>query len=481
MPTFILIFWPVVAITIFAATNFRRAFICSIIWGYLFLPENFKLNIVGLPSLDKTAAVSLGALAGYILYRRKARAQDKLQPLQGSLGWTKTDLIIGVVLAVQFIAPIFSYLNNAYPIFLGEVVVNAATSRDVTGAWFISLVQLTPYFIAAKILNKKEDHVEILKILVFTGLIYSLLILFEARMSPQLHVWVYGFFQHEFSQHVRGGHFRPIVFLRHGLWIGFFLFTILVASTGLLREKGSKRRIIWILATLWFCLLLVISRNFGATLLSLLLVPAIFFTKPRSQIKITAIISLLFLLYPAVRQMELVPLDRMSAAASQFSTERAASFDFRVKHEDALLEHASLKPYFGWGDWGRSRIRDATGKDLTVADGIWIIILGSRGWVGYIGFFGLLTLPLIVLGLVRNGATASPATASIAVIMGGNFIYMIPNSVLSPIGWMLAGALLGYLRTTQINPKKQPVRQNIQYSRPKELKKEYGGYARKRS
>ena len=32
------------------------------------------------------------------------------------------------------------------------------------------------------------------------------------------------------------------------------------------------------------------------------------------------------------------------------------------------------------------------------------------------------------------------STAGLALIMGGNFIYLLPNSTLSPIGWLMAGA-----------------------------------------
>ena len=33
-----------------------------------------------------------------------------------------------------------------------------------------------------------------------------------------------------------------------------------------------------------------------------------------------------------------------------------------------------------------------------------------------------------------------------AVIMAGNLIYLIPNSTLSPIAWLMAGALAGFVQ-----------------------------------
>ena len=36
-------------------------------------------------------------------------------------------------------------------------------------------------------------------------------------ISPQLHFMTYGFYQHEFTQVVRMGGYRPMVFLQHGI------------------------------------------------------------------------------------------------------------------------------------------------------------------------------------------------------------------------------------------------------------------------
>ena len=71
--------------------------------------------------------------------------------------------------------------------------------------------------------------------LVVAGLAYSVPMLIEVRLSPQINIWVYGFFQHNFDQMMRYGGFRPIVFLPHGLWVAFFALMALVAAVGLWR------------------------------------------------------------------------------------------------------------------------------------------------------------------------------------------------------------------------------------------------------
>ena len=55
------------------------------------------------------------------------------------------------------------------------------------------------------------------------GIIYIPLCWLEMRMSPQLHVWVYGYHQHAFGQALRWWGYRPMVFMQHGLMVGMWM------------------------------------------------------------------------------------------------------------------------------------------------------------------------------------------------------------------------------------------------------------------
>ena len=111
------------------------------------------------------------------------------------------------------------------------------------------------------------------------------------------------------------------------------------------------------------------------------------------------------------------------------------------------MARAAEKPLFGWGGWGRSLIRDAeTGAFLTIPDGRWIIIFGTFGWLGYVCEFGLLALPLLMVGAMC-GATMrelSPMVAPLCLILGITMMDMLLNATLTPLTWLTAGALLGY-------------------------------------
>ncbi|MFV4701615.1 hypothetical protein ACNJUI_21570, partial [Mycobacterium tuberculosis] len=86
-----------------------------------------------------------------------------------------------------------------------------------------------------------------------------------------------------------------------------------------------------------------------------------------------------------------------------------------------------------------------TGKDVSVTDGTWVIAIGQFGWIGYLALFGFMTLPLLRLRrLVRDkAAPISPYTAGLAMMLAINLLDLIPNSSITPLTMLMAGALTG--------------------------------------
>ena len=245
-------------------------------------------------------------------------------------------------------------------------------------------------------------------------------------------------------QHIRGGGFRPVVFLHHGLWLGMFLCMAVLGACTLWRQalRDRVRAAPWLAAMLWLALTLVLSRNLGATALMLLFAPVILFAPPRIQVLVAALFAGMVLTYPMLRGAGLVPTDTIHSLAQSVSEERAGSLKYRFDNEDMLLARANEKQLAGWGSWGRNRVYDPeTGRDLSVTDGLWVITIGSFGWFGYVAQFGLLTMPILLL--IRSRSRHAPVTSGLAVIFAANLVYLIPNSALSPIGWLAAGAIAG--------------------------------------
>ena len=156
------------------------------------------------------------------------------------------------------------------------------------------------------------------------------------------------------------------------------------------------------------------------------------------------------MLYPALRTVDLFPDSYLVDAAKIISTERADSLQFRFDHEKALLDRASQRIWFGWGRYGRSRLFDEWGNDISVTDGRWVITLGQYGIVGFIAEFGLLALTVIrAASAIRNIQSPKDAIffAALALIVSVTEIDLLPDSSITPTTWLYAGILLGCAET----------------------------------
>lgn len=443
---------------IFSRTLLVNAMIWSVVVGYMFLPEAFGIDLPGLPPLEKNTVIIGSLLLGVIIYYKGDSGQ-----VQSALVVANSNQKFGYVMialiGVMFLAPLLTIALNRSPVFVSGRALQGLGVRDFISTTFNSLTLVVPFLLARRYLATPVAHRILLQILLVGGLIYTVFALIEIRLSPQLHNWVYGFHQHSFAQHVRGGDFRPKIFLRHGLWVGFFFFSVILAAGALARAHKGADRTKYLIGCAWLLVIMVLSKNVAATILALTFTPLLFLGRSL-QVKIVSVIAILFLFYPAVRQSNVVDVTAVTEFAAQYSPERAQSFQFRLDNEDALLARALEKPVFGWGGWGRSRIYDEFGEEVSVTDGLWIIIIGAQGWVGYIVFFGLLIAPVLVLGFTRKRKEIPIETMALALVMAGNFIYMVPNSTLSPIGWLFAGALAGFVQFDVLETSKVPPKDN---------------------
>lgn len=450
MATLALLLWPLIGIVLFVMLGPSRGLIWTVAAGYLLLPENFAFNVVGLPPYDKTMALALSALLGLLV----ARGRKELPALRP--GQVKLERVLFTTLILVFLAtPILTVLTNGERIVFTQAVIPGLGFRDLVSMTANNAAFLAIVLISVRLLSDEEMHRHLLLVIVLCAIAYSFLVLFERRMSPQLNQWIYGYFQHSWAQHIRGGGFRPIVFLRHGLWVGFFLFSAVMAAFILLkRDKIERPRLHFLLAGCWLLLVLFLSRNLGAFALSLVFVPALLFLGRRLQVGIAICVAIFFFTLPIARQANILPLEAMVSVTERISFDRARSFEYRLENEDAYLERALEKPLAGWGIWGRWRVYDEAGQDISTSDGKWVSMLGERGWLGYLSFFGLLTFPVMLLGRAHRRSPLSTATAGIALIMAGNLIYLIPNSAFNPIGWMMVGALMGFILYEPANVEK---------------------------
>ena len=96
------------------------------------------------------------------------------------------------------------------------------------------------------------------------------------------------------------------------------------------------------------------------------------------------------------------------------------------------MEHAWGRPWFGWGRFGRGRVFDDAGSDISVSDGYWVITLGTFGLVGFIAVFGLLGLAVFrAAAALRFATTLQEAgyLAALALIVAINMICLLYTSM----------------------------------------------------
>ena len=431
----VLALWPVVAWQLWKRYEPGVALIWTVLGGYLLLPPLTAFNFPVIPDLDKVSIPNLMALVCALWLLK-----DKISFIPRA--WLGKLLIVAYVLS-----PFGTVLTNGDPLVFQQATIKGMRIYDSLAAISYQMIALMPFFLARRYLGSPEGARAIVAALVAAGLVYSLPMIVEAVMSPQINVWVYGFFQHDFWQTVRYGGYRPVVFLPHGLWVAFFAFMALAAALVTLRNVPAEARPKAALVVIYLAAMLVLCRSAGPILYALVLAPLILLMPPRWQLMLAAVMAMVVIAYPVLRGAHLVPVDQILDFANGLSPDRAFSLRFRIENEEILLARAQERPWFGWGGYGRSFTHDpVNGKALNIADGAWVILMGQYGWVGYITEFGLTALPLLLLAreALRQGkAMLSPWTGAVALILGANMMDLLPNATHIPFTWLMAGALLG--------------------------------------
>lgn len=429
--------WPVVTIVLFRRMAPGRALMASLIGGYLLLPgplASFDLPLV--PPLDKNSIPALASFACLMVVGRGAARAPF---------WPENRL--ARVLIVAYVAgPLATALGNADAVIWGRITLPPVTLKDGLGLALQQALQILPFLLARQHLASGGALRDLALALVLAALAYAPLMLAEVPLGPVLNAGLYGFQQALESQALRGESFRPVVFLPHGLWVAFLVLSATLAAFGLWRAPGGRR---WqLFAGLALAGLLVVMKSFGALLMALVLVPLLVFAGRRVQLAAALALAALSLLYPVAKSAELIPERALVREIAVVDPERAYSLEFRLENEAILMRRAAERPLFGWGSWGRNHvINSATGDVETITDGRWVIAFGVYGWVGFLAEFGLLLLPILALaqaGILRRPELFSPLAAPLALILAANVLDLIPNATLTPLSWLMAGALLAH-------------------------------------
>ena len=459
----VMICWIPVVLYFFSQLPVQRAVIFSFLVAWLFLPMA-SIPIQSLPDFTKMSATCYGILLATAIF-------DFHRFRQFRPHWVDIPLIIWCF------CPLFSSLTNGLGPYDG---LSSSLNQIVTWGF--------PYFLGRLYLGSLKGLQQLAVGIVWGGLVYIPLCLIEIRLSPQLHQWLYGFNPQSFEQAIRYGGYRPIIFMQHGLMVGIWMMTATLIAfalwrAGILQQllmqfasdslgigggaegkgggtKASKlktlmREPVWGTAAasvLMLTITFVLIKSTGAyVLLALGIGLFIVLQWGRNALPLIVIALLLsgYLAFASTGGLTPGLIAQVSTTVTQLSdADRSASLVFRLENEAQLSQKARLQPIFGWGGWGRARIFNEYGQDISVTDSLWIINFGNFGLIGLWSWVGTMLLPILGFVLLRYPPTtwSHPQVVPAAVLSIGLMLYAIDclsNAMVNPIYTLIAGGLAG--------------------------------------
>ena len=426
--------WPIFILWSLIRYPAKKAIFISIVLSTLLLPSAFEFNLPLLPPLDKDNIAGLSIIVFLLLLRKKFKI---FQP------GLSTKLFIGYFIVIGITVEL-----NPMPIIItGSKFLPGLTHHDTFSLIIRFIIYTMPFYLGRYFSTSLRDTELFFKIMVVMALVYTLPMLFELKMSPQLHNIAYGYQPSQFVQQIRENGYRPMVFVGHGLSLAFWMSTCLLAASALLKNKIRATILSPLALVCYLFVILIFCKTWSAIFYAMLGMIFIFKLRPAAQVKWSLILAALVILYPVTKVNGIFPEKEIISVISQYSPDRAQSLEFRLRNENEMLAHASERPYFGWGNWGRNRIySNWDGRDLSVTDGKWIAELGTNGWIGFIFYYAILLTPLYYARKTFNYIKEPKDQvffSALAVILAICIIDSIPNTGMGSTHLFLAGILLG--------------------------------------
>lgn len=436
MDTLAFLVWLPIAAVIFAVKKPHVAALTVLIVGGSYLPELMKVPLPVFPDLSKEllppiAVLLLGMVFGKGLFRKLS-----------------LDGMARLLLLMVFISDVASVLLNRDAFSVGEAVIPAIETRTaityVIEDWLTFFV---PFLVGLAVVRHREWVADSVRTWLVLAAVYGLLVMYEARFSPQLHTKLYGYFQHDWIQMVRGGGFRPIVFMNHALEVALYMsMSTLLAALAMKRGKVIKSALPLLL---YFVLCTLLCKSSGSIGMMMVGLGLLLFAKPVTQARVARVLVVLLLLVPLIRASGYFPSDRIITWATNLTNaERADSLAYRFRNDEELVERTMERPWFGWGGAARGFVYNPDGTTNTVVDGFWIIIFNARGFIGYYALFGLLVWPVFVANKRINKLERKDRTllGGLTLVQGFYCFDLLVNGMYNAFPFLLGGMVFGVSR-----------------------------------
>lgn len=410
--------WIPFVLLLFALFPSRRAALIAFFAGSMFLPHG-GYKIQAFPEYNRTTAICVGILLSALIFDTGRITRFKPH-------W------VDLFPVMYCLAPFFSSLSNGLGPYDGFVALTGSVI-----SW------LFPYFIGRLYFSDLQGMRELILGFFIAGVVYMPLCLFEIRMSPNLHAWVYGFSPTEFVKTIRFGGYRPQVFMSTGLTLSLFMGFTALSGFGLWLSN-TKRNFLGLPIGLFVVALMLttfLCKSAGALILMVVGMGSLLVIKYLRTSVPVVVLACAALVYIALRGSGLWSGMALVDMASILGPEREGSLRVRIENETILAEHARERLLLGWGGWGRNRPPDAH----TIVDGLWIGVLGVTGVFGLAAFLGtILGPPLLLTYRIAGKYWAHPAI--VPAVIGALIVCLwmvdsITNAMYNPIYIVTAGGL----------------------------------------
>ncbi len=448
----VMFLWFPVVLYLFSRFPARKAVIVSFLVAWLFLPQA-ELVLPGIPDYNKMSATCYSILLATLIYD-----VGRFQTFRLSL--------LDLPMAAWCLSPFIASMANDLGPYDGFAAV-----LDQTMRWGV------PYFLGRIYLNNLEGLRQLAMGIFVGGLTYVPLCLFEIRLSPQLHKYLYGGFPHSFGQTIRDGGYRPNVFMETGLMVGAFMMAATLIGIWFWQIGMVKK--IWNIPMPWLMWPLIFTfallKSYGAYTLLIVGVGVMLIAKQfRTAIPLFMIIVGIGVYLYVNAATSTYSSDQLVATLSDiFPPDRIQSYVFRLNNEEMLVDRARQHFWFGWGGWGRSRqVIDALGQHTeAVQDSLWVIAFGEHGMFGLISCFMAMLVPITSLFSVRypapvwfNRKAAGAAVLGVVVVLYA--VDCILNAMINPIYILALGGLssIAVKRSELLKPMRRAVQRRVRAS-----------------
>lgn len=430
------------ALGLFASFPARRALITFFVLAWLFLPVS-SIEIPFIPPFDKRMAASLSGLLAIVVFSPQSL-------------WSVRPSWVDLPMALWCFVPFMTALSN-----------NMGLHEALSSSFQITVVWGLPYWFGRCFIRDLDAARDLAVGIIAGGAIYILFCLWELRMSPRLHLIVFGERQHRWSQVHRGGGYRPMVFQDHGLMLSFWMATCSLLALWMSWAR-SVRRIgpfpIWPVA-LALLATTVLCKSLGAVGLLVGGCATLWLATVLRTKVLVALLVLVPAVYCGARLTGAFQGNTAVELAKSVSGRSGQSLQFRLDNEAVLMDHALRRPMLGWGRFTRSNPRDPeTGRYMATQDGQWIRALGMTGLVGLFALLLTGIVPVLVaLRALGTRSLRAPALAPFCGLMMVITLYSIDNllnAMANPIYMIVSGgvtsvALAGLRRPAQ---RRRPLR-----------------------